>query len=1061
MTRPRTSTEQLIRSLQERAKELNCLYRIEEVLRKQDDPLDLVFSKIVDIIPPGWQYPDICRAKITFEGKEYKAEDFEETEWVQNSDIIVHDLLIGNLKVYYIKEMPAADYGPFLKEEAKLINTITERIGLNIMHRRLRQIVIELESTVDNGVIKQKSEWPGILKMLKQTDRNLYLSISRKMLNQLCWTGVSEAEKYLQSLSFTKEIDGEKDESNWNLPLKKRELELPPDFGSIVFKIAAEHISDNNISRMIQKWIQEDKLGFLTQTINRNLPLADVADAIRRYHHLILEDQEFEVTGKKGIIVSLIRRFLSAQLIYIKIAKSFFEVNDFYNILQNMIFTVESHGKLGGKSAGLYLANQILKSKSGEIKQFANVKIPKTWHITSDTLFHFLHYNDFNEMIEQKYKDIDQVRLEYPHIEQLLKSGRFPNDIIKGLSMALDDLGDSPLIVRSSSLLEDQVDASFAGKYKSLFLANQGTKQERLDALMDAVAEVYSSTFGPDPIEYRTAKGLIDFDEEMGIMVQQVVGTQIGRYFLPAFAGVALSNNEFRWSPKIKREDGLVRLVPGLGTRAVDRLSDDFPILISPGQPKLRVNVTPDEVVRYSPKQVDVIDLEKNCFVTLSLGDLLKEAGHEYPALKNIISLYSDDRIQKPVGRNIDFEKDEMVVTFEGLLTSTDFMKQMSDILSTLKETLKIPVEIEFASDGRDFYLLQCRPQCHSQENMPSVIPKDVHHEQIIFSADRYISNGYIPNIKYIVYVDPGKYEEISDRTVMLQIGRAVGKLNKILPRRQFILMGPGRWGSRGNIKLGVNVTYSDINNTAALIEIALRKGNYLPELSFGTHFFQDLVEAKIFYLPLYPDEEGIIFNKRFLLGSKNILAEVLTEYTSLSDVLRLIDVGHETGNKVVKILMNADLDEALAIFGSIDTGQKPVGEIETIERPKEDHWRWRMQTAMKIASSLDPNRFGVTGFYVFGSTKNATAGPGSDIDILIHFTGSPDQREKLTLWLEGWNLSLSESNYLRTGYRIESILDVHIITDKDIERQTSYATKIGAITDPAKPLPLKRQKNI
>ncbi|MBK6678651.1 MAG: hypothetical protein IPG53_00820 [Ignavibacteriales bacterium] len=99
--------------------------------------------------------------------------------------------------------------------------------------------------------------------------------------------------------------------------------------------------------------------------------------------------------------------------------------------------------------------------------------------------------------------------------------------------MALDDFGDRPIIVRSSSLLEDQVGSAFSGKYKSLFLANQGSKPERLSALMDAIAEVYASTFGPDPIEYRTERGLIDFHEEMGIMIMEVVGTRVGDYFFP------------------------------------------------------------------------------------------------------------------------------------------------------------------------------------------------------------------------------------------------------------------------------------------------------------------------------------------------------------------------------------------------------------------------------------------------------------------------------------------------------------------------------------------------
>ncbi|MCB0316017.1 MAG: pyruvate, phosphate dikinase, partial [Calditrichaeota bacterium] len=221
-----------------------------------------------------------------------------------------------------------------------------------------------------------------------------------------------------------------------------------------------------------------------------------------------------------------------------------------------------------------------------------------------------------------------------------------------------DDFENAPLIVRSSSLLEDRMGTAFAGKYKSLFIANQGSKEKRLAALMDAIVEVYASTFGPDPIEYRLERGMIDFHEEMGIMIQECVGTRIGRYFLPSFAGVAFSHNEFRWSRRIKREDGLIRLVPGLGTRAVDRLSDDYPMLISPGEPDLRVNVTLDEKIRYSPKKIDVINLETDSFETLEIRDLLKECGDDYPLVSQLVSILEQDRLRLPGALGSDFGRD-------------------------------------------------------------------------------------------------------------------------------------------------------------------------------------------------------------------------------------------------------------------------------------------------------------------------------------------------------------------------------------------------------------------
>jgi hypothetical protein len=894
--------------------------------------------------------------------------------------------------------------------------------------------------------------------MLSQTDPDLYRNISRKMLNHLCWSGVEEAEKLMKSMSTYRDSGEDEAVDDWNRPNQKRELEFATDFSGAAFEIAQENLSDDEILELIQNWLQEDKLSFLVQVVNRNLSVSDVADAIRRYHHLVPTEPQVMTPSRRGVQVSLIRRFLADQLAYINVAKNYVRVRDFYDLLENLIYTSGSHGKLGGKSAGLYLATQILRRKGEESELLAGIKVPRTWYMTSDVLLHFMHYNNFDEVVEQKYKEINQVRLEYPHIVQAFKNGRFPDDILKGLSVALDDFGDNPIIVRSSSLLEDRMGAAFSGKYKSLFLANRGSKRKKLEALTDAIAEVYASTFGPDPIEYRTERGLLDFGEEMGIMVQEVVGSKIGRYFLPSFAGVAFSRNEFRWSPRIKREDGLLRLVPGLGTRAVDRLGDDYPVLIAPGQPNLRVNASVDEVIKYAPGYIDVIDLETNQFKTLKVDEFLHEVGYQAPGISDLVSKYEDGRLVRPMGMNIDFDQDDLVITFDGLVSRTPFVKQMQAMLQTLEQTLGTPVDIEFASDGHDFYLLQCRPQSYSGQDRPAPIPKDIPKDRIIFSANKFVSNGYVPDITHILYVDPQKYGELPERSQMVEVGRAVSRLNKLLPKRQFILMGPGRWGSRGDIKLGVSVTYSDINNSAVLIEIARQKGNYTPDLSFGTHFFQDLVEANIRYLPLYPDEDGVAFNELFLTRTENVLSKVTPEFAHLSDVVRLIDVPKATDGLVLKVLMNADLDEGLGVLGPPSTTEAmPETKIEPAEEPHRDtYWRWRIEMVERIAALLDGEKYGVASLYVFGSAKNATAGPASDIDILVHFRGTPEQKQQLDLWLQGWSQALAEVNYMRTGYQSDGLLDVHYVTDEDIEQKSSYAAKIGAATDAARPLKMK-----
>jgi hypothetical protein len=1044
----------MLHALQERAKELNCLYRVSELLSQQDRPLEEIFRGIIDVLPPGWQYPHECQAQIIFENLVIQPPDFIATPWLQKASIVVYGETVGAVEVSYRQEMPKADEGPFLKEERKLIETVAERIASAVTHWRLRAA---FEGWVTASAVPTASGgWRVVLEFLRDTDPALLKRISRKLINHLSWSGVAEAKELLQRGAAS--LAQEALLAEENRPIPPDALSSSVDLTSQAFRIAKEHLSETEILSCVTRWIKEDKASFLVRALeNQDTSLGEVVECLERYRHIDMEEGELSFYTQKGIRVSLIRRFFSESLDFINVAKNFIEVRDFYDLLGRVVFPPGCHGKLGGKSAGLFLAKKIIDKTPEPGPLLHEVKVPKTWYITSDWIQHFVHYNDLEDVLNRKYMEIDRVRQEYPHLVALFKSSSFPSEFAKGLALALDDLGDVPLIVRSSSLLEDRPGSAFSGKYKSLFLGNRGTRDERLAALMDAIAEVYASIFGPDPMEYRAERGLLDVHEEMGIMIQEVVGQTVGKYFLPACSGVAFSNNEFRWSARIKRGDGLVRLVPGLGTRAVDRVADDYPMLIAPGQPSLRVNVTPDEVLKYSPKHVDLINLETNTFETVGVAELLRCCGAQYPQIRNLVSLVSRDRIEQLIGPLPDFSAQAAAFTFEGLIGKTKFVACIRELLNLLQSKLGTPVDIEFAYDGQDFYLLQCRPQSYAADAVPVAIPQNLPSEKVIFSAAHFVSNGKVPDITHIVYVDPEGYGQLADQTAMRKVGRAVGRLNKLLPKRQFILIGPGRWGSRGDIKLGVPVTYSDINNTAMLIEVARQKGNYLPELSFGTHFFQDLVEASIRYLPLYPDDPQTQFKELFFQRSRNILEELLPEYAQLADTLRVIDVPLETDGLILRVLLNADLDQAIGFLAHPQQGIGSIeSETETVDRGANEHWRWRFRMAQKIAAELNPQQFAVKAFYLIGSTKNATAGPASDIDVLLHVQGSEQQNKELRLWLDGWSRCLAEINFLRTGYRSDGLLDVHLVTDKDIDERSTFAVKIDAVTDPARKLAMK-----
>jgi pyruvate,water dikinase len=1052
------SVDKLIVDLKERAKELNCLYEVEEIMSKPNLALEDIFRKIVHTLPAGWQYPDACQARITYGDFEVQTEGYRDSPWVQHADILVQDEVVGRISVCYTEERPLADEGPFLKEERKLINTVADRLKHRILHTNLKTI---FERQKLKGA--PHGEWAVILDLLRRTDPKLLTRISRKMLNHLTWAGFEKAHRILERISPTLRSDGTETEEDENRPLRIAASQDILAAGEDIFRLAGEHLPETDILAFIQKWIQEDRSGFLVKVLeNPNSSLAEIAGAIERYRHLIPQGVELSSPRERGFRVSLIQRLLNDDPQFVQVAKQFISVNDFHDLLDRTIYPSGSHGRLGGKGAGLFVAAQILKKHASGNDLLQGIRTPRTWYLTSDGLLNFINHNDLEEIVEHKYKDIGQVRQEYSAIIQVFKRASFPPEIVNGLSIALDDLPDTPLIVRSSSLLEDSKGTSFAGKYKSLFISNQGTKQQRMMALMDAVAEVYASTFGPDPLGYRNQKGLIDFHEEMGVLIQEVVGARIGHYYMPAFAGVAFSRNEFQWSRRIRREDGLLRMVPGLGTRAVDRVADDYPILISPGQPSLRVNVTVEEKVRYSPKRIDVINLESGLFETMDIRDLLRQCSDAYPMIHQLVSVLQDDRLVQPWGMGLDKDKDEWVVTFEGLFGRTPFMEQATTMLRALQSEFHAPVDLEFAHDGTDLYLLQCRLQSYSAKSQPATLPRDVPKDRILFSANRYVSNGTVPDITYIVYINPQKYAELPNRADLIAVGRAVAALNQLLPKRQFILMGPGRWGSRGDIRLGVSVSYSDINNTAMLVEIAQKQKDYVPELSFGTHFFQDLVEASIRYLPLYPGDWGTLFNESFFMDSRNWLPDLLPDFAHLAETIHVIDVTHTVPGMVLQILMNGELEEAMAVLSEpspapAEALSSPV-DTATTESGTNVHWRWRLQSVERIAELMDAGRFGVKAMYLFGSTQNATAGPQSDIDLLIHFGGTEAQEKDLRTWLDGWSLCLSYVNYLKTGHKTDGLLSIHLITDQDIQNRTSYAVKIGATNAAALLIPLGRQ---
>ncbi len=619
-------------------------------------------------------------------------------------------------------------------------------------------------------------------------------------------------------------------------------------------------------------------------------------------------------------IVVLTKAIISDQLSFIRVAKEWFTVADIREIRARKI----GEGKIGGKAAGMLLAWKILQQQATDegIDVAAHIALPDSYYIGANVLYDFNLQNGLWFSVDQKYKSREEIIEDYPEIHQAYLAAHFPEDITAQLRELLARLGNQPIIVRSSSLLEDSFGTSFAGKYDSFFCANQGTLDENLTALIHAIKSVYACVLTPDALEYRRRMGLLDYDERMAILLQTVQGNQHGQYLYPTLAGVGYSHNPFRWNPQIRREDGFVRLVWGLGTRAVERVGSDFPRMVALSHPNLRPESSANEIRRHSQRYVDVIDLNANEFTTQPLASVISP---DDPALPYLVSEDKGDYIQPLFSNPRLAQPENLVLTFESLLKKTRFVPLMKTLLQRLEKNYNFPVDIEFTADlVRDgtnppdvrVHLLQCRPHTQYQvvgekiELPAAVPPADI----FIYTQNRLIPQGIVPQISHIVYVSPEKYSQAANPTTKLELARVVGRLNKALEGKTFILMGPGRWGS-ANADLGVRVGYADINNTRVLVEIALPRGEGIPDVSYGTHFFQDLVEAHIYPLPLFPSERGTVFNRAFILNAPNQLAVFSPNDTAYADYVRVVDIPAVMQGRHLEMIMDEDKSEALAYF--------------------------------------------------------------------------------------------------------------------------------------------------
>lgn len=561
----------------------------------------------------------------------------------------------------------------------------------------------------------------------------------------------------------------------------------------------------------------------------------------------------------------------------------YFEAKDFKNVSERRIGT----GLIGGKACGLLVSRKIIEKN---LPEHAQVLEPHhSFFIASGVFLDYIEDNGCMELRE-KMKEEKEKFQELEMLKYKLRHGKLRAEILDELRKIIREYKNTPMIIRSSSFLEDGYGNAFSGKYESIFCTNQGSEEENLQEFVRAIRKVYASTVNPGAIEYRRKRGLLGADEQMALLVQRVAGADCGGYYFPAAAGMGCSYNPYKWMEHLNPDAGMLRMVAGLGTRAVERTPGDYPRLVGLDRPKANMRTTIAERHKFSQRQVDVLDL--------------KEGKITAKPLREIIPLLDEWKKKMILSRDTDAEyilaqrRDYRKVYFadcEGFVEQEEFIEPMKKILKTLEKAYLRPVDIEFAVTEREnghigINLLQCRPLQKAVSEKIS-IPEGVENE-ILFDVRRTsMRRSKTEKLEYIVRVDPQNYYD-HPYAEKFQVARMISKINQYFEEedKKAMLLVPGRIGT-SSPELGVPVVYADISQFIAICEVAYGKAGYHPDLSYGSHMFQDMVEADVYYGAINENSKTKIYQPGLLKKFPNVFGKLWEGETDLSGIIEVYDV--------------------------------------------------------------------------------------------------------------------------------------------------------------------------
>jgi hypothetical protein len=504
-------------------------------------------------------------------------------------------------------------------------------------------------------------------------------------------------------------------------------------------------------------------------------------------------------------------------------------------------------GSFGGKGRGLAFVNTLIYNYDFE-KHVPNINIrtPKTSVIGTEEFEYFMNRNKLWDKVHNETDDLK--------IKKMFLKGNLTDTLMKKLRILLE-LITKPIAIRSSGMFEDSLMQPFAGIFETYILPNNHADlDERLRQASDAIKLVFASVFLKTARDYIKAVHYQIEEEKMAVIIQEAVGNQYEDVFYPHISGVAQSYNFYPFS-HMKPEEGFAVIAVGLGKHVVE---GEKAYRFSPKYPNVEINSPKDQ---YKNSQLDffAVDLKKEK-IDLLEGDtagLIKldiEEAERQGTLRHCASVYNPENNTITPGLN---QYGPRIINFANVLKYNyiPLAKTIEVTLDIVREAVGSPVEIEFAVDlNKDkdfkasFYLLQIKPLLGDAGDY-EVDMDQIEKEKIILFSDKGMGNGTIDSLNDVIYVDLKKF----DKSKTPEMAAEIEKLNAgmVEQGRKYILIGPGRWGTRDRW-IGIPVTWPQISNAKVIAETSFE--GFPLDASSGSHFFHNVTSMNVGYFSVQPE---------------------------------------------------------------------------------------------------------------------------------------------------------------------------------------------------------------